>query len=62
MAEIARLRELGFDFHDATDEQIAVVESLTEEEIALLLSVKRRLDEAGPDVEGHQVEGGALCW
>ncbi|MEU9129635.1 aroma-sacti cluster domain-containing protein [Kitasatospora sp. NPDC048540] len=62
MADPHRLTELGFDLDYASDEQLAVLDALTEEEIQLLLDVKRRLDAAGADVEGHGIEGGALLW
>jgi hypothetical protein len=56
-----RLEQLGFDLGPATDEQVAVIESLSDEEITLLVDIKRRMDEAAGDVEGH-MEGGGFCW
>ncbi|MFI6603924.1 aroma-sacti cluster domain-containing protein [Nonomuraea sp. NPDC050536] len=61
MADLSRLEELGFELHLANDEQLAVMESLTDEEIALLADIKQRLEEAGDDLEGH-MDGGGLCW
>jgi hypothetical protein len=62
MADLDRLISLGFDLSCATDEQLGVLTSLSEQEITLLVDVKRRLDEAGADVEAHGIEGGALLW
>ena len=62
MADLNRLIDLGFDVSYATEEQLAVMTSLTDEEVTLLVDVKRRLDEAGADVEAHGIEGGALLW
>ena len=62
MADLDRLTGLGLDVDYATEEQLAVLASLSEEELALLVQVKRRLDEAGSDVEAHGIEGGALLW
>ncbi|WP_037607083.1 aroma-sacti cluster domain-containing protein [Streptacidiphilus rugosus] len=62
MADLDRLIGLGFDLAYATEEQLTVLTSLSDQEIALLVDVKRRLDEAGADVEAHGIEGGALLW
>lgn len=62
MADLDRLTRLGFDVEFASEDQLAVLASLSEEEITLLADVKRRLDEAGADVEAHGIEGGALLW
>lgn len=64
MTDLNRLKELGFDVRDANEEQLAVLEALSDDEVALLLDIKRRLDDAGDDdVEGHALgDGGALCW
>lgn len=44
-----------------TDEQLAVFGSLSEEELALLLDIKARLNEVEPEVQAHgAVVGGAL--
>jgi hypothetical protein len=55
------LEQRGFDLGFATEEQIAVIESLSNEEVVLLLDIRRRLDDAAGDVEGH-IEGGGFCW
>jgi hypothetical protein len=58
----SRLERLGFDTSFATDEQLAVVESLSDAEIALLVKIKDRLDDAAGDVEAHSLEAGGLVW
>ncbi|HZN16631.1 MAG TPA: aroma-sacti cluster domain-containing protein [Micromonosporaceae bacterium] len=58
----SRLAQLGMDLQYATEEQAAVIESLSDEELDLLLKIKRRLDDAGGDVEGHSMEGGGVVW
>ncbi len=45
-----------------TDEQLAILESLSDAEMELLVRIKRRLDEAGGDVEGHNLEAGGVVW
>ncbi|MET7333175.1 aroma-sacti cluster domain-containing protein [Nonomuraea sp. NPDC005650] len=61
MADRLSLEALGFDLELATPEQRAVLESLTDDEIVLLADIKRRLEDADDDVEGH-MEGGGFCW
>ncbi|MEU9448706.1 aroma-sacti cluster domain-containing protein [Streptomyces sp. NPDC048277] len=51
--KLDRLTEAGFSLTDATDAQQAVLKSLTEDEVNVLLSVKSRVEAAGSDVEGH---------
>lgn len=58
----SRIELLGFDIRHATPEQIAAVESLTDEEMTLLVKIKRRFDESGADVEGHIAEAGGVVW
>jgi hypothetical protein len=51
---LAALREAGNPVDLLSAEQRAVFAQLTEEEVAILNSVKRRLDAVSdPDVEGH---------
>jgi hypothetical protein len=51
---LTALREAGSPVDLLTDAQRAVLATLTEEEVAVLNSVKRRLDGAGgAEVEGH---------
>jgi hypothetical protein len=62
MADPDRFARLGLEVAFVTDEQLAVLESLSDEDLTLLADVKRRLEEAGGDVEAHGIEGGALLW
>ncbi|MFD6421087.1 aroma-sacti cluster domain-containing protein [Streptomyces sp. NPDC060198] len=56
-----RLREAGFSLDAFTEEQQEVLEELGPDELSLLLDIKSRLDEAGPDVQAHaEIAGGAL--
>ncbi|MFJ1792115.1 aroma-sacti cluster domain-containing protein [Kitasatospora griseola] len=58
---LAALTAAGFDLSGLTEEQHAVLGSLTDQELALLTDLKGRLEEAGPEVQGHaEVAGGAL--
>jgi hypothetical protein len=58
---LAALEAAGFDLSTLTEEQHAVLATLTEQELALLIDLKQRLDEAGPEVSAHaEVAGGAL--
>jgi hypothetical protein len=51
----------GFAVGSLTDEQRQVLVALTQDEFALLLEIKARLDEVGPDVQAHsEIAGGAL--
>ncbi len=61
MADLDRLLDLGFDLAEASDDQLAVLTALTDDEVELLARVKSRLDAAADDVEGH-LEGGGFCW
>ncbi|MEE1928285.1 aroma-sacti cluster domain-containing protein [Streptomyces sp. TRM 70351] len=57
------LRGSGFPVDTLPAEQRAVLEDLTEEEIAVLVSVKDRLDAHAPEVQAHSSEpiiGGVL--
>ncbi|MEV1169934.1 aroma-sacti cluster domain-containing protein [Nonomuraea sp. NPDC049784] len=53
-------QELPLDSIFLTAEGRAVLESLSEEEIAVLKAVQRRIDEAAGDVEAHLM--GASFW
>lgn len=57
-----RLAEAGFDVATMTPEQADVVRGLSAEEVNTLLSIRQRIDEAGPDVEGHNVVIGGALW
>ncbi|MGW4383223.1 aroma-sacti cluster domain-containing protein [Kitasatospora sp. NPDC004531] len=57
----AALAAAGFDLSGLTEEQRAVLRGLTDQELALLVDLASRLEEAGPEVQGHaEVAGGAL--
>ncbi|MBV1850640.1 aroma-sacti cluster domain-containing protein [Catellatospora tritici] len=58
----SRLDRLGFDTQFASDEQIAVVDSLSDAEIELLVKIKHKLDDAAGDVEGHSLDAGGVVW
>ncbi|MFE5594430.1 MFS transporter [Streptomyces sp. NPDC056549] len=62
--KIDKLAEAGFSLTDATDAQQAVLKSLTEDEVNVLLSVKSRVEAAGSDVEGHSLSdpSGGYLW
>jgi hypothetical protein len=60
-----RLNQLGaagFPVAPGDDRQRTAIESLTEEEVAVLLSVRERIEAAAPDVEGHARSVGGYCW
>jgi hypothetical protein len=58
---LARLAASGFPLAHLTDEERSVLGGLTPDELALLLDIKARLDEAGPEVRAHsEIAGGAL--
>jgi len=52
------LAEAGFPVQTATSEQVAVLESLSDDEIRILQGVKARVDAAGSDVQGHDSDPG----
>ena len=54
---LAALREGGHWVELLSDRQRLVLAELTEEEVAVLTKVKRRLDEAAPEVEGQELKG-----
>lgn len=57
----AALYEAGLPVDMLTDEQRLVLSELTEEELAVLLDIKSRLDAVGPEVQAHgEIAGGAL--
>lgn len=53
---IKRLAEAGTPTDLLTDEQRAVLSTLTEHEVAVLTSVKARLEAAGGDVQGQAAD------
>lgn len=52
---LERLAAYGFPLDDLPAEQREVLKELSDEEVAVLLDVRMRLDEAGPDVVAHQM-------
>jgi hypothetical protein len=58
---LADLEAHGFLIGALTGEQRDVLLALTAEELALLIDIKARLDEVGPEVQAHsEVAGAAL--
>jgi hypothetical protein len=58
---IDELESHGFAVRDLPAEQQAVLRALTPEEFELLVDIKARLDEAGPEVVAHsEIAGAAL--
>ncbi|QMU78061.1 hypothetical protein GXW83_22540 [Streptacidiphilus sp. PB12-B1b] len=58
---LERLGAAGFAVDVLTSEQQEVLRELGPEELALLLDIKSRLDEVGPEVQAHsEIAGGAL--
>jgi hypothetical protein len=59
--KLARLAEAGFSVSTTTRAQRDVLASLSDEEIGLLMDVKRRIEAVSGDVEGHAtVQPGVL--
>ncbi|MFE9681323.1 aroma-sacti cluster domain-containing protein [Streptomyces sp. NPDC006285] len=55
------LESHGFGLAALTDEQRQVLRELSVAELELVLDLKERLDEAGPEVQAHsEIAGGAL--
>jgi hypothetical protein len=58
---LAELEAYGLDVRALPGEQQEVLRELTEDELALLVGIRARLDEVAPDVVAHsEVAGGAL--
>ncbi|RKN43943.1 aroma-sacti cluster domain-containing protein [Streptomyces hoynatensis] len=64
MTDRSRLARLGLDLdlEALGDDQLAALDSLTDEEIRVLARIRRKLDDAAGDVEGHSLEGGGVVW
>jgi hypothetical protein len=59
----SRLERLGMPAQWVTDDQVGVIESLSEAEFEMLVRTKQRLDDAGDDVQGHAASGGGgVVW
>jgi hypothetical protein len=60
-ASLDRLRAAGFAVEALSDEQLGVLINLSAHELRLLEDIKRRLDDAEPEVSAHSdIAGGAL--
>ncbi|MEV0039329.1 aroma-sacti cluster domain-containing protein [Streptomyces sp. NPDC050804] len=58
---LTTLEDHGFPLSELTAEQRQVLGGLTPDEVFLLLDIKARLDEVGPEVQAHsEIAGGAL--
>lgn len=60
--KIAQLSAAGFQINPQNEAQAAVLKSLTDDEVRVLMSVKERISAAGSDVEGHNNADGGWCW
>jgi hypothetical protein len=60
--KLTQLGDAGFQLNPTDARQRAAIESLTEEELTVLLSVRERIEAAAPDVEGHARSVGGYCW
>lgn len=58
------LAAAGFPVQSASPEQVAVLESLSADELRVLQNVKSRIDAAASDVQGHDAIGssGGYFW
>jgi hypothetical protein len=52
---LARLRAAGFELDGLDDEQLRVLAALSDAELEVLVDVRQRLVEVGPEVEAHSV-------
>jgi hypothetical protein len=52
------LRASGLPVDHLTDSQREVLAGLSPEEVAALVGIRQRLEEAGPEVVGHSMVGG----
>jgi len=58
---LGRLTAAGISVGSLTQDQLDVLLGLGPQELDILLDIKCRLDEAGPEVQAHsEVAGGAL--
>lgn len=51
--KLDRLSELGYSLEAFTDEQLDVLRSLTDDELAVLTDIRLRLDEHEPETQAH---------
>jgi hypothetical protein len=55
------LEAYGFGVSELTTEQQDVLRDLTPDELAVLVDIRTRLDEVGPEVQAHsEIAGAAL--
>jgi hypothetical protein len=59
---ITTLSAAGYQVGPANDAQRAAIDSLNEDEMAVLLSVRERIEAAAADVEGHGTSDGGWFW
>jgi MFS family permease len=59
---ISALSSAGFQLGQASDSQRSIVNSLSDDEVAVLLSVRERIETAAADVEGHAQADGGWFW
>ncbi|GAA4666459.1 hypothetical protein GCM10023347_18820 [Streptomyces chumphonensis] len=58
---LGELRAQGFDVAALTEDQRTLIHGLSVDELALLLDIKARLEDAGDEVHAHsEIAGGAL--
>lgn len=58
---LVALEAAGFPLDSVTDEQREVFRTLSDDEVALLIDLRSRLDEAAPEVQAHtDIAGGGL--
>jgi hypothetical protein len=55
----AELEARGFDLTPLTDEQREVLQGLSDEELTLLVDIRTRMEEVGPEVQVHSEIAGA---
>ncbi|WP_129843477.1 aroma-sacti cluster domain-containing protein [Streptomyces sp. RFCAC02] len=62
MTDRSRLAPLGLDPDGLSPEQLAALDSLTDEEIEVLVRIRHKIGDVAGDVEGHGLEGGGVVW
>ncbi|WP_432838227.1 aroma-sacti cluster domain-containing protein [Dactylosporangium sp. CA-092794] len=59
---LSELEAKGLAIRELTPEQQDVLRDLTPDELAILVDIKTRLDEVGPDVMAHSEIAGPLLF
>jgi hypothetical protein len=54
---LRELADAGLDLEVISDEQRAIVSGLSQEEVAMLISIQKQLLESDPEVEAHIIGG-----